>query len=49
MRALIDAGATALAVIADVFAHDDPAAITRAAYAIASGFVAEPRLRQRSR
>jgi len=49
MQALIDAGATALAVIADVFAHDDPAAITRAASAIARGFAAEPKLRRRSR
>ena len=36
--ALIDAGATAVAVIADVFAHDDPADITRAAAAIAARF-----------
>jgi thiamine-phosphate pyrophosphorylase len=49
MQALIDAGATALAVIADVFAHDDPAAITRAASAIARGFAAEPKLRRRFR
>jgi len=49
MRPLIDAGATALAVIADVFGRDDPAAITRAASAIARGFAAKPGLRQRSR
>ena len=37
-RGLIDAGADAVAVIADVFAHDESAAITRAAAAIASLF-----------
>ncbi len=36
--ALIDAGASAVAVISDVFAHDDPAAVTRAASAIAALF-----------
>ena len=36
--ALIDAGASAVAVIADVFAHDDAAAIARAAAAIAARF-----------
>jgi thiamine-phosphate pyrophosphorylase len=36
--ALIDAGASALAVISDVFAHDDAAAVTRAAAAIAALF-----------
>ena len=49
MQPLIDAGAPAVAVIADVFAHDDPAAITRAASAIARGFAGEPELRRRSR
>ena len=39
---LVDAGATAVAVIADVFAHDDTAAITRAAAAIASRFGTSP-------
>jgi thiamine-phosphate pyrophosphorylase len=38
MQPLIDAGATAVAVIADVFARRDSAAITRAAAAIARGF-----------
>jgi thiamine-phosphate pyrophosphorylase len=42
VRALIDAGATATAVIADVFAREDAAAITRAAAAIARAFTAEP-------
>ena len=37
-RRVIDAGATAVAVIADVFAHDDTAAIARAASAIAAQF-----------
>jgi thiamine-phosphate pyrophosphorylase len=37
-RALIDAGADALAVIRDVFAHDDPGEIARAAAAIAACF-----------
>jgi thiamine-phosphate pyrophosphorylase len=36
--ALIDAGADALAVISDVFAHDDVADVTRAAAAIARQF-----------
>ena len=45
--ALIDAGATAVAVIADVFAHEDPAAITRAASAIARGFGPESQHRVR--
>lgn len=36
---LIAAGAAAVAVINDVFAHDDPAMITRAARAIADMFV----------
>jgi len=37
-RALVEAGADALAVISDVFAHDDVAEITRAAAAIAACF-----------
>jgi thiamine-phosphate pyrophosphorylase len=37
-RALIDAGADAVAVIADVFAHEDAGAITQAATAIATLF-----------
>jgi thiamine-phosphate pyrophosphorylase len=37
-RSLVDAGADAVAVISDVFAHDDPAAITRAAAALAACF-----------
>jgi len=37
-RSLVEAGADALAVVSDVFGHDDPAAITRAAAAIASLF-----------
>jgi len=37
-RALVEAGADALAVISDVFAHDDLAQITRAAAAIADCF-----------
>lgn len=49
MQPLVDAGATAVAVITDVFDHGDAAAITRAAAAIAQGFVAAPRLRQQSR
>jgi thiamine-phosphate pyrophosphorylase len=48
-KALIDAGASAVAVIAAVFAHDDPAAITRAASAIAAAFTAEPPRPQPSR
>ncbi|HXR56701.1 MAG TPA: thiamine phosphate synthase [Casimicrobiaceae bacterium] len=36
--ALIDAGADAVAVISDVFAHDDPAEVQRAAAAIARQF-----------
>jgi thiamine-phosphate pyrophosphorylase len=35
---LIDAGADAVAIISDIFAHDDAAAVTRAASAIASLF-----------
>jgi thiamine-phosphate pyrophosphorylase len=35
---LIDAGADAVAVISDVFAHDDPADVRRAAAAIAQQF-----------
>lgn len=35
-QALFDAGADAVAVIADVFAHDDPADVERAAAAIAA-------------
>jgi glutamate-1-semialdehyde 2,1-aminomutase len=37
-RSLVDAGAAAVAVIADVFAHEDAAAIERAAAAIANVF-----------
>jgi thiamine-phosphate pyrophosphorylase len=37
-KTLIDAGATAVAVIADVFAHDDEARITRAASVLARLF-----------
>ena len=37
-RVLVDAGANAVAVISDLFDHDDPAAITRAATAIAAAF-----------
>ncbi len=37
-RALADAGADAVAVISAVFAHEDPAAVTRAAAAIAACF-----------
>ena len=37
-RTLIDAGADAVAVIADVFAHDDAADVAQAAYAIAAQF-----------
>ena len=40
-RALVEAGADALAVISDVFAHDDLAEITRAAAAIAACFDSE--------
>jgi thiamine-phosphate pyrophosphorylase len=40
--ALIDAGATALAVISDVFAHESPDAIARAAAAIARLCHAQP-------
>lgn len=39
---LIDAGASAVAVISDVFAHESPDAIARAAAAIASLFRARP-------
>jgi thiamine-phosphate pyrophosphorylase len=35
---LVDAGANAVAVISDVFAHDDPADVTRAAGAVADCF-----------
>jgi thiamine-phosphate pyrophosphorylase len=42
-QALMDAGATALAVVSDVFAHDDPADITRAAAALSRGLAAAPR------
>jgi len=45
---LIDAGAAAVAVISDVFASDDPAAITRAAAAIGRIFAAEPSHQSRS-
>ena len=38
VQPLVDAGVTAVAVIADVFAHDDAAAITRRAAAIANCF-----------
>jgi thiamine-phosphate pyrophosphorylase len=37
-RALVDAGAHAVAVIRDVFAHDDAAAVTLAAAALAACF-----------
>jgi thiamine-phosphate pyrophosphorylase len=37
-RMLIEAGADAVAVLSDVFGHDDPADITRAACAIAACF-----------
>ena len=40
-RALVDAGADALAVISAVFAHDDPADVTRAAAAIVACFAPE--------
>jgi len=46
---LIDAGATAVAVISDVFASDDSAAITRASAAIARAFATESSLQSRSR
>jgi len=36
--ALVDAGADAVAVISDLFDHDEPAAVTRAAAAIAAVF-----------
>jgi len=45
---LIDAGAAAVAVISDVFASDDPAAITRAAAAIGRIFATEPSHQSRS-
>ena len=45
---LIDAGAAAVAVISDVFASDDTAAITRAAAAIGRIFAAEPSHQSRS-
>ena len=41
-RLLVEAGADAVAVITDVFAHDDPAAVTRAAAAIAACFDPSP-------
>jgi len=41
-RALVEAGADALAVITDVFDHDDPAKITHAAAAIVACFDSEP-------
>ena len=40
-RALVDAGADALAVISAVFAHDDPADVTRAAAALVACFAPE--------
>ena len=40
--ALVAAGVDAIAVISAVFAHDDPAAITRAAADLAALFVEEP-------
>lgn len=40
-RTLVDAGASAVAVISDVFAHDDPADVTRAAMAVAHCFRAQ--------
>jgi thiamine-phosphate pyrophosphorylase len=43
--ALIDAGADAVAVIADIFAHDDEADVTRAAAAIAALFQQSERAR----
>ena len=49
VQVLVDAGATAVAVIADVFAHDDAAAIMRAASAIAAAFTADRRRLQPSR
>jgi thiamine-phosphate pyrophosphorylase len=42
-RALVESGADALAVIADVFDHDDLAAVTRAAAAIVACFDPEPK------
>jgi thiamine-phosphate pyrophosphorylase len=42
-RALVESGADALAVISDVFDHDDLAGITRAAAAIVACFDPEPR------
>ena len=45
---LIDAGAAAVAVISDVFASDNPAAITRAAAAIGRIFATEPSHQSRS-
>jgi thiamine-phosphate pyrophosphorylase len=41
-RALVEAGADALAVISDVFNHDDVAQVTRAAAAIVACFDPEP-------
>jgi thiamine-phosphate pyrophosphorylase len=45
-RALVEAGAGAVAVISDVFAHDEPAEIMRAAAAIAACFPSHPRSRR---
>jgi thiamine-phosphate pyrophosphorylase len=41
-RVLVEAGADALAVISDVFDHDDLADVTRAAAAIVACFASEP-------
>jgi len=41
-RTLVDAGADAVAVITDVFGHDEPAAVMRAAAAIAASFLTKP-------
>jgi len=46
---LVDAGATAVAVVSDVFASDDSAAITRASAAIARAFASESSLQSRFR
>ncbi|MEJ7668513.1 MAG: thiamine phosphate synthase [Casimicrobiaceae bacterium] len=46
VRLLVDAGADAVAVITDVFGYDEPAAVTRAAAAIATSFsIKSPRER----
>lgn len=42
VRLLVDAGADAVAVITDVFGHDELAAVTRAAAAIATSFSTKP-------